>query len=302
MKSIGIIGVGFVGGAVWNGMNHVFDVWGYDKKWGNRIKHNNNFIHPGNDYTYPARPESEKDSVRYVSKEVDGPIILCLPTPMHKDGSCNTDIIEDVVSQINGFGTHKILVIKSTVVPGTTDRLSEKYKNVSICFCPEFLTERSADKDFQNQSFIIIGGKKPTTKTVKLMFQKAYPGVPCYLTDANAAEMMKYARNCYLATKVAFANEIYRVCEKTNIDYDKVCELLWNDPAVGKTHWSVPGHDGKMGFGGKCFSKDMNAILQLGVENGIQCHTMLGAWATNLEVRPERDWEEIEGVITKEEK
>ena len=114
---------------------------------------------------------------------------------------------------------------------------------------------------------------------------------------------MKYFKNCYLATKVSFANEIKIICDKVGIDYDKVTEYATLDERLGHSHWSVPGPDGKLGFGGSCFPKDINALIHLGLELDMTPEVLMGAWHTNLEVRSECDWKELKGrSIVEEEK
>ena len=101
--------------------------------------------------------------------------------------------------------------------------------------------------------------------------------------------------NTFLSTKVSFANEIKQICDKINVDYDKVVEYATYDERLGKSHWSVPGPDGKKGFGGSCFPKDINALLDVCRDLGVPAKTLFGAWETNLNVRPERDWEKLKG-------
>ena len=107
--------------------------------------------------------------------------------------------------------------------------------------------------------------------------------------------MVKYFTNCFLATKVSFANEMKVLCDEIDIDYDKVVEYATYDERLGKSHWAVPGPDGKLGFGGSCFPKDINALIDLCGKMDIPARTLLGAWITNLNVRPEQDWKELKG-------
>ena len=107
--------------------------------------------------------------------------------------------------------------------------------------------------------------------------------------------MVKYTTNTFLPTKVSFANEIKMICDKVGIDYDKVIEYATHDDRLGHSHWSVPGPDGHLGFGGSCFPKDINALLDICRELGVPAKTIYGAWETNLNVRPEQDWEELKG-------
>jgi len=112
--------------------------------------------------------------------------------------------------------------------------------------------------------------------------------------------MVKYMTNTFLATKVSFANEMYMICDKLDIDYDKVVEYSTYDERLGKSHWAVPGPDGKFGFGGSCFPKDINALLEVANKFKIDVFTLDGAWETNLQVRPEKDWEELKGRAVSE--
>ena len=108
--------------------------------------------------------------------------------------------------------------------------------------------------------------------------------------------------NSFLATKVSFANEMKMICDKMNIDYDKVVEYSTYDDRLGKSHWAVPGPDGKLGFGGSCFPKDINALIHLGLELDMLPQVLMAAWKTNLDVRPEKDWEELKGRAVMDDK
>lgn len=291
---IGVIGTGFVGNAVVEGMRHAFDVLGYDKLLG--------FSYTGKDYLN-LENNSNLTNCEILLREVSGPIFVCVPTPMKPDGSCDTSIVEEVVKSIDEVAVqldvYRIIVIKSTVTPGTTERLNEETSsNVDVCFNPEFLTERHSVQDFKNQDRIILGGPHRATSELRLLYQTAYPDVPTTKTHSTIAEMVKYTTNCFLATKVAFANEIYQICSALDIDYDKVIEYATKDKRLGLSHWSVPGPDGHVGFGGKCFCKDLNGLMSLMRNCGVKHSTMAGAWDTNLHVRPSRDWEDIKGVIS----
>ena len=113
--------------------------------------------------------------------------------------------------------------------------------------------------------------------------------------------MVKYFTNCFLATKVSFSNEIREICEKINVDYDKVVEYGLYDQRIGKTHFSSPGPDGKFGFGGSCFPKDINALISFAQSAGMNPTVLRSVWNKNLEVRPERDWEQLKGRAVSEE-
>ena len=122
-----------------------------------------------------------------------------------------------------------------------------------------------------------------------------FPNAKIVKTGSKTAEMVKYMTNTFLATKVSFANEMKMICDGLDIDYDKVVEYSTYDERLGKSHWAVPGPDGKLGFGGSCFPKDINALLDLANKFEIDVFTLDGAWETNLQVRPEQDWKKLRG-------
>ena len=174
---------------------------------------------------------------------------------MNPDGSCNTGIVEKLLEKINKSEKNKIVVIKSTIPPGTTEKYNEHYKNISIVFNPEFLTERNAVEDYENQNRIILGGPRPSTTILKQLFSVAFSSSHIIKTGSTHAEFIKYFTNCFLATKVSFSNEMYELARKLNLDYDKVIEYAILDDRLGKTHFNVPGPDGDKGFGGIAFQK-----------------------------------------------
>tara|TARA_Y100000592_G_C5458948_1_gene312933 strand:+ start:1069 stop:1902 length:834 start_codon:yes stop_codon:yes gene_type:complete len=270
-NNIGVIGQGFVGTAVRVGFEGVFNV-----------------------HTYDISKESTCSTLKELC-EKSKVIFICVPTPMDQDGRCNTSIVENVLQDLNHLSKGHIAVIKSTIPPGTTERLSLEYKNLSIVFNPEFLTEANFIEDFKNQDRIIVGGPRPATTIVKNLYRKRFPSTPILKTGSKTAEMVKYFCNCFLATKVSFANEMRQICEQKNIDYDKVVEYSLYDNRIGKTHLSTPGPDGKYGFGGSCFPKDVNAIIKVMTDCNINPLVMSAVWEKNLEVRPQKDWESLKG-------
>ena len=129
------------------------------------------------------------------------------------------------------------------------------------------------------------------------MFRKAFPRIPIVKTGSTVAETVKYFINCFLSVKVSFANEMKQLCDAINIDFDKVVEYALYDNRIGKSHLSVPGPDGSLGFGGHCFPKDLNAMIHMSAENRVIPTMLKATWNKNLEVRPEaeRDWEKMIG-------
>ena len=273
---VGVIGMGYVGTALKEGFKDYCQILTYDLK----------------------AELSSCDSIKTLTSKSDL-VFLCLPTPMNLDGSCNIDIVENSISEINDIADKNnqnlVLIIKSTVPPGTTDKLNSKYANVDIIFNPEFLTEANFIEDFKNQNRIILGGTESSTIIVEQFYSKIFPKATIIKTESTYAEMVKYFTNTFLASKVSFANEMKLICNKLNIDYDKVIEYAVYDKRLGETHLSVPGPDGKLGFGGSCFPKDINALISVASKLGIDAEILKSVWNTNLKVRPQKDWEALKG-------
>ena len=273
---IGIVGQGYVGTAIKVGFESYYDLETYDKY-------------------------SEEKSTMQLADMVESceVIFVCVPTPMNKDGSCNIDVVEGVIKQINKLLTDwksdkkPIVVIKSTVPPGTTEKLHKKFKNVNVIFNPEFLTEANFIDDFKNQTRIILGGTRKGTNKLRLIYSKVFPTAHIIKTHSTIAELVKYMTNSYLATKVSFANEMYQICEKFDMDYDKVVEYATLDERLGVTHWSVPGPDGDFGFGGHCLPKDLSALIE--VADDLDVDVLRSTQRTNNKVRKDRDWERMKG-------
>jgi UDPglucose 6-dehydrogenase len=234
-----------------------------------------------------------------VLENADGPIFVCLPTPMGRNGESDTSIVEETIRKLDeaavALGRRAVAVIKSTVPPGTTERLNAGRKALTVCFSPEFLREATFLEDFLNQDRIVIGGPPAEAEAVADVFRRSFPNVPIVLTCSTVAEMVKYMTNCFLAVKVSLGNELKGLCDRLGIEYGRVVEIAALDERLGTSHWTVPGPDGKPGFGGSCFPKDLNALMHLAAELGALHHTLRGAWETNLAVRPERDWEQLHG-------
>lgn len=277
MSKLGLIGVGIVGSAFYEGMKHAFEIVRYDKN----------------------KPEnSDVHSISDLLKVVDGPIFVCVPTPMQRDGSASIENIQNILNEIKfsyNEDVKKIVVIKSTVPPGTCEKLDKQYLSVSVVFNPEFLTEANPVEDFKKQDRIILGGNSEPLRIVSEIYSRAYSHVPIKSCSLTEAEMIKYFANCFLATKVSFANEMHQICSKLGIDYNKVKDLASLDKRLGVSHWSVPGPDTHQGFGGSCFPKDINALISRAKELGVDPKVMEAAWNKNLEVRPEKDWESLKG-------
>ena len=275
---IGIIGRGFVGSAVANGFssNTGFDsdIKIYDK---DSSKSLNNLDETVNKSDF---------------------IFLSLPTPSNQDGSISLSILEESLNEINEINenSNNILLLRSTVVPGTSQKFQKKYKNIRIVFNPEFLTERSAFFDFINQSRIILGGDPENVKKVANLYNKRFGNhLPIIKSNYETAELIKYMNNCFFATKVSFLNEMKIIADSVGANWTEAVEGFILDGRIGHSHINVPGHDGKLGFGGSCFPKDIQALISFAKNLDIDLNTLEGAWKTNLKVRPEKDWEKLKG-------
>jgi UDPglucose 6-dehydrogenase len=227
-------------------------------------------------------------------------IFICVPTPILEDGSgIDLSIVEENVDQIAKYieGTDKIIIIKSTSVPGTTARLAKKYPNVNFAFNPEFLTEANFLEDFVNSDRCVIGAFDDlTSRRLVSLYKQHFPKMPIFQSDPTTAEMVKYMANCYLATKVIFANEMFDLCEKLGIKYEEVKKLTVADHRIFDSHLDVTT---MRGFGGKCFPKDMMALIGLAVQLGVETELLDTAWKKNLKIRKVKDWEEIPFAVTK---
>ena len=274
--TIGIIGQGYVGTAIKSGFEKHYEIETYDK------------------FSTSKSTVNLHDLVL-----LSDVIFVCVPTPMNVDGSCYIGIVEEVISEVNEISisseSNPIVVLKSTVPPGTTDRLNKKCKGINIIFNPEFLTEANFIEDFKNQTRIILGGTRKGTNVLRQVYSKVFPTAHIIKTGSITAEMVKYMTNAYLATKVSFCNEIKQICDKLDIDYDKVVEYAILDERLGKTHLGVPGPDGDCGFGGHCLPKDINALISVAHEFGIEPEVLEAVVETNDKVRKNRDWEDMKG-------
>ena len=270
-NKIGIVGQGFVGTAVREGLKTFFDI-----------------------ETYDIVKDSTCDSLDEICKKCNI-MFVCLPTPMQQDGGCYVGIVEEVLEKINALNNCKTIIVKSTIPPGTTAKWNNMFDNIDIVFNPEFLTEANSVNDFKNQTRIIIGGPKKAASRVRRLFVKAFPKVKIIKTDSTYAEMVKYVTNCFLAMKVSFANEMYEISNALDIDYDKVIEYAMHDDRLGYSHWSVPGPDGDFGYGGHCFPKDVKALINVAQDLLIEPHMLIATNEKNNNVRKNRDWEQMEG-------
>lgn len=210
---------------------------------------------------------------------------VCVPTPTDQ---CGQDLIE-IHACLEGLAKRNykgVVVMKSTVIPGTMDILKNMYPSLRLVHNPEFLTERNAKQDFIKQPAVLLSGDLSDTLEVDKFYEKILKvprtfSSPKYLTT----EWAKYLHNCALAVKLSYLNEIYALIGSQEI-YDRAVEYADLFGNIGTNH-AVPGPDGKFGWGGMCFPKDMLAVFALALEKKIQAHTIKGAIDTNRALRPE---------------
>jgi UDPglucose 6-dehydrogenase len=240
---IAIIGCGFVGKGMIELFQRAHNVCCYD----------------------PAIPQVN-DISRLDKAEV---AFVCVPTPMAPDGTCDISIVESVIQWCKA----PLIVIKSTVPPGTCDMLSDRYKK-NLHFSPEYMGEGKQfvapwkypdPKDARSHPFVIVGGDN--ADMILDLYASVMSNDASYIATTNvAAELAKYMENAFLAVKVAFCYEMAQVADTFNVEYKHVRELWLNDARMGRSHTMVLA--GQKGFNGKCLPKDLSAIVEAATANG----------------------------------
>lgn len=278
--NIGIVGWGFVGQATGKGL----------------LKSKKNKI-----FVYDKLRTSKLTLKEVVAKSEF--IFVCVPTPMHADYSgMSMAIVDEVAGQIakEAKGTEKIIIIKSTVLPGTVAGYIKKYPKVNWAMNPEFLTQKNATYDFAHPFRTVLGvSGQRTGERLKKLYQTIYPtSQPYFIMDTTSAEMVKYMSNNMLAAKVLLADEFYFLSKKVGANYDAVRKAVQADPRIG-SHLQVPGPDGDVGFGGACFPKDMIGILGFAKKKKIDMSAFAAVWQKNLKIRKNRDWEHMTSAFRK---
>lgn len=185
---------------------------------------------------------------------------VCVPTPMGKDASIDASILTDAVTKLLK-STKGMVVIKSTVIPSI---VSELTKDRRVVYNPEFLTEKSANEDFVNPIMHVFGGEYDLTKLLESIYEKYSSCKPCpvYHMSAEEASFVKYGMNSFLASKVLWFNQFYDIVESYGGNYSTIIKAIGTDPRIGASHTMVPGHDGRKGYGGSCFAKDLPAFVK----------------------------------------
>jgi UDPglucose 6-dehydrogenase len=234
--SIGIIGYGFVGKAIYESfkLNNI-SVYVYDK---------------------------HKTIDSFESCLATNMLFLCLPTPFVNDRFNINTIIDtcDLLEQNNYNG---IIIIKSTIEVGTTEMLYNKYQSkLKFIHNPEFLSARTAFTDFHNQYHIVLGGccNNDLNKVVEF-YNNYYPSAEISVCSSKESESMKLYCNAFYAVKIQFFNELFEFSSSMDCNFDRIRDLMLKNKWINPMHTNVPGQDGLLSYGGACFPKDTNALL-----------------------------------------
>ncbi|MCK5043453.1 UDP-glucose/GDP-mannose dehydrogenase family protein [Candidatus Pacearchaeota archaeon] len=274
---IGIIGMGIVGGATAKVLGKVHEILPYDK--------------------YKQEYNQE-----IILKESEA-VFVCVPTPMKTGGEIDYSAIHDSLEMLTRAtydvpeNKKPLAIIRSTAVSGTTDKLEARYP-FNFAFNPEFLTEKNALEDMLKTDRIVVGAnRKEDYKKVKQIYKPIFPNAKYIHTDAKTAEMIKYTANIMLAGQIALANEFYQICKVMGVDYETVKDTILLDDRIGR-NIDVPGPDGDLGFGGKCFPKDLNALIYVARDNMYRPYLLEEIWRLNEKVRKNKDWLKIPGATS----
>lgn len=192
---------------------------------------------------------------------------ICVPTQMLEDGSCDTSIVEETMTWLKTG----LIIIRSTVRPGTTERLKKQYPDKKIVFQPEYVGESVSHPyaDESNISFLIFGGDKADCSKAVELYQKVYNStIKISFLTPTEAELAKYMTSCAIGSMVTLSNEFYNVCKTFGADYNVVREAFLQDPRMSRYFTFV--YPNERGFGGKCIPKDMNAINKAAQDAGYE--------------------------------
>lgn len=262
---VGIIGFGFVGREMARLFEPAFDIAIYDV-----ATHQDPFELRGSDL-----------------------ILICVPTPMAKDGSCDVRHVHAAAKAAVEFAPNALVCIKSAVPPGTTDALNDQYGGDRFHVSPEYVGEGKNfvpawdypdPTDSRSHDFVIVGG--PRAHRVLDFFQRVMATTARYVaTTAVAAELTKRIENSWIGAKVAFCAEWAAIAEAHGVDWHDLRELWLLDSRVGRSHTAV--FHGNPGYHGKCIPKDVSASIAEAEEAGVDPVFMKGVRAANAAIRGE---------------
>lgn len=222
---IGIIGCGFIGTAL--------------KNW---LEENNTNV----ETRVSDPPKGINDDI----SDCDAYFIQ-IHIPTEEDGTQDLTLLKSIISNLP---CGRPIWIRTTILPGTAEMLANETGRL-VYHMPEFLTERTYLEDFKWQPMVFTGDVE--------LLKKIFPGKKHIDMSSAEAELVKYAHNVFGALKVTYFNCIYDLCQKKGFDYSKVREGVLGSTYINDVHTQVPGPDGKLGYGGKCFPKDVNAFQHM---------------------------------------
>lgn len=258
---VAVVGLGFVGNALANGFKDNVQLIKIDPKLNTDIT----------------------DLIKF-DPEI---IFISVPTPMHNDGSQDITIVNKIIEEINQSKKEFLIVLKSTILPSSLDEIRNKHKK--LVFNPEFLRESHAEEDFINSKTIVLGGESKETNKVSefyINYTKCKTKDHIF-TDHITASLIKYTINSFLATKVVFFNELYKIFLKSNANdtWENFIDAVSTDTRIGSSHMNVPGPDERFGFGGPCFPKDTRALHEYSKNIGSEFNLLQVAIKTNNTIR-----------------
>ena len=259
-EKIGIIGVGFVGGAIKESFDPAF------------VQLVLRDPYKGFNSTYEELKECSA-------------IFICVPTPQSEDGTCDTGPLESVLAELDAIKYRGVIISKCTAPPLVYTKLQENFPN--LVHAPEFLTAANAVQDYANGEFAFIGGSVSAymreAERIMVISQPNLKSIR-YCSIAEAA-LAKYMINSFMATKVVFMNEMALLADALGCNYRLVAELVKADKRIGNSHMQVPGPDGAFGFGGACFPKDTSALLKFAADENIIMNVVDSAVKKNTLLR-----------------
>lgn len=264
---VGVIGAGFVGGSVIHGFTN------------NKVE------------LVVVDPKKSDTTIKQLVKVNPQATFICVPTPEGKSGDVDVSIIRKVLNELVEYDYKGIVVIKSTITPKHLTKMKKDF-DLRLVYNPEFLTEANAHNDFLNPPMQVLGGKWRDCELIEKLYVR-YSNVkivPTFKVDLITASMLKYTINSWLATKVAFFNELYELYAETGASqsWEQFTDMLKRDPRIGATHLSVPGPDGSFGFGGHCFPKDTKALLYYAKESNKKLNILTTAVEDNASKRKKK--------------
>jgi len=233
---IGIIGLGVVGSAIFNGLSNYtkFDV-----------------------KTYDIKTHSKFDWIL----NTDG-VFVCVPTNPTIDGRCDLSAVEATLENLAADNYSGVIILKSTILPGSTERFLSQYKHLKICFVPEFLRQDSANIDFVSKdNALIVGTYSDEIYQLVCEIHKNIVGLSKKVSPTEA-ELVKYFCNTFNSTRIVFANAFYEVCQKLDANYDNVLAAAKLGPVYSYGDY-LRCNENLRGFGGACLPKDIQAFDKL---------------------------------------